>query len=312
MGKLLNQVLNNHYYNIKFPSSFSNIKALYNSVKSEYPNVTLQEVRNWMNKQEVHTIHRIPNLKFKRNPIVSKYIDHNWQIDLIETKSLKNIKKFRYILLVIDNLSKYAWGDLLENKTGLKVKKSFIKILKNSKRKPTILASDAGKEFTNRKFKKFLKWRNIKHLVLKDSTKATVVERLNQTIKNKINKFMYYYKTKNFKRVFNTILENYNNSIHSRTKYKPIQVNLSNQKHVFNNLYKIKVPQETQFFKNGDNVRVQLIRNVFEKGYKPNFSKEIFTIHKVFNTSPYFKYKVKDKKGTLVRGSFYGKELLKI
>jgi len=75
---------------------------------------------------------------------------------------------------------------------------------------------------------------------VKDFSKAAVVERWNRTIKEKINKYLTFKKTNRFVDVFDKFITGYNNSIHSRTEFKPIDVNSSNEKLVYRNLYKIK------------------------------------------------------------------------
>ena len=60
-------------------------------------------------------------------------------------------------------------------------------------------------------------------------------------------------------------------------------------------------------FNIGDQVRISKIKRTFEKGYLPNFSKEIFTANKFHATRPL--YKLKDYDGEELKGTFYEKEL---
>lgn len=53
-------------------------------------------------------------------------------------------------------------------------------------------------------------------------------------------------------------------------------------------------------------MRVARQKNVFEPGYKFNWSKEIFEIDRVINKQPYKLYKIKDHTGTVIREKFYG------
>ena len=62
-------------------------------------------------------------------------------------------------------------------------------------------------------------------------------------------------------------------------------------------------------FKIGDTVRISKYKNIFAKGYVPNWSEEVFVIKKVKNTVPW-RYVVRDLNGE-VAGTFYEKELQK-
>ena len=64
-------------------------------------------------------------------------------------------------------------------------------------------------------------------------------------------------------------------------------------------------------FKIGDQVRISKIKRNFEKGYLPNFSREVFSISKQIPRNPPV-YKIKDYDGEELKGTFYGKELQKV
>ena len=63
-------------------------------------------------------------------------------------------------------------------------------------------------------------------------------------------------------------------------------------------------------FKVGDNVRISKYKNLFAKGYVPNWLEEIFVIKKVKNTVPWT-YDINDVNNEEIIGSFYEKELQK-
>ena len=102
------------------------------------------------------------------------------------------------------------------------------------------------------------------------------------------------------------IVDQYNNTYHSTIKMKPVDVNsntyIDSGKEIINN----KDPN----FKVGDNVRISKYKNIFAKGYTPNWSEEVFLIKKVKN-SVSWTYVISDLKGEDVVGTFYEKELQK-
>ena len=63
-------------------------------------------------------------------------------------------------------------------------------------------------------------------------------------------------------------------------------------------------------FKVGDRVRISRYKNIFAKGYAPNWSSEIFIVNKINDTVSYT-YNLKDLNDEQIVGSFYDKELQK-
>ena len=74
--------------------------------------------------------------------------------------------------------------------------------------------------------------------------------------------------------------------------------------------YNEKSNEKDPKFKVGDHVRISKFKNVFAKGYTPNWSEEIFIVKKVKNTVPWT-YVTSDLNGEEIVGSFYEKELQK-
>ena len=87
--------------------------------------------------------------------------------------------------------------------------------------------------------------------------------------------------------------------------------NPKNSSLVFNNLYGNIEPIKCKSkFKVGDRVRIYSYKSIFDKGYKANWTKEIFVITEVKNTNP-ITYKIKDLNDEEILGSFYTQELQK-
>jgi hypothetical protein len=58
----------------------------------------------------------------------------------------------------------------------------------------------------------------------------------------------------------------------------------------------------------GDSVRISKYKSIFDKGYLPNFTDEVFKIKQVIFTKPIV-YKLEDYQSQAVDGYFYEKEL---
>ena len=78
---------------------------------------------------------------YPTNKTIIKSIDDTWSSDLLDMNDYvnKNNKGYRYILVVIDNFSKYGWTIPLKNKYGQSITDAFSQIIKTSKRKPNLL-----------------------------------------------------------------------------------------------------------------------------------------------------------------------------
>ena len=108
----------------------------------------------------IDEIYSKPPIKnYPTNKIIYNHIDEIWSIDLADMFDYKtsNNKGFRYIFIVIDNISKYLWAIPLKNKYSQTITNEFSNILTTSKRKPLQIESDRGTEFYNSIFQNYLK-----------------------------------------------------------------------------------------------------------------------------------------------------------
>ena len=71
-----------------------------------------------------------------------------------------------------------------------------------------------------------------------------------------------------------------------------------------------EVNDEDPKYKIGNYVRISKYKNIFSKGYTPNWSEEVFFIKEIKNTVPYT-YIINDLNGEQIIGTFYEKELQK-
>ena len=135
--------------------------------------------------------------------------------------------------------------------------------------------------------------------------KSVVAERFIRILKNKI----YTYMTAISKNVFidklDYIVNEYNNTYHRTIKMKPVDVK-DNTYIDFEKEINDKDPR----FKVGDCGRISKYKNIFTKGYMPNWSEEVFIISKIKNTIPWT-YIINDHNGEKIIETFYEKELQK-
>lgn len=306
----INNILVKIYKNTRNPNFLCSIKTLFKEAKKIYPTIKESQVKEWLRKQLSYSLHAPRAIKINRSQYISSKKDEMWQADLIDLSNLKKENNAKYLLTVIDILSKYASVEKLFNKKPQSIVSAFKKIFKF--RKPKILITDGGREFDNKIFKTFLSNLNIKHYIARNTeVKCAVVERFNRTIKEKIFKYLTEFNTKKFIDKLDILVKNYNNTINSRTKFTPSSINHSNENIAFLNLYTKRKLYTNSQLKIGDTVRLLNIKSAMSKGYTPNWTKETFKISKVLNTSPK-RYKITDNKNNEIIGSFYSEELNKV
>ena len=63
-------------------------------------------------------------------------------------------------------------------------------------------------------------------------------------------------------------------------------------------------------FKVGDHVRISKYKNIFDKGYNPNWSEEVFVVSKIKKTIPWTCV-TSELNGEEITGRFYEEELQK-
>ena len=133
--------------------------------------------------------------------------------------------------------------------------------------------------------------------------KSVISERFIRTLKTKIYKYMTSISKNVFIDKLDDIVKEYNNKYHTLIKMKPADVN--------DNTYidfKKEINDKNPKFEVGDHVKISKYKNIFAKGYMPNWSEEIFVIKKIKNIVPWT-YVINNLNGEEIIGTFYEKEL---
>ena len=114
----------------------------------------------------------------------------------------------------------------------------------------------------------------------------------------------------NWSDIIQNLLHQYNNTKHGTIKRKPSEVNKQNENELLSTVYNhVKITHPAKF-QIGDPVRISKSKHVFEKGYTPNWTTEIFKIRKIQLTNP-VTYLLEDYQGQPIEGGFYEEELFK-
>ena len=288
-------------------------------------------------------LHKPKRKNFPKRRVFSKSPNHIWAADLVEMIPYsKQNKGYRYILTVIDIFSKFAWAVPMKRKTGVETTDAFAKLFKEQT-PPTRIWVDDGKEFHNQNMYKLLEKHSIILYTTHNETKSCVVERFNRTLKTKMWKYFTANYTRKYIDILPALVEKYNKTYHRSIKTTPEEaMKRENTVKVFKALYdKDKEKQkeagtstskalydhikalydkdkdndkEKEFgppkFQVGDRVRITKKKNIFAKGFTPNWKDEIFIISRLKPTKPPT-YVIRDERGEEVGGAFYEQELQK-
>ena len=193
--------------------------------------------------------------------------------------------------------------------------RAFDKILKQGRCQPNRLETDRGKEFYNRTFQRWLDEQGIQHFSTEGDAKASVVERFNRTLKERLYRYFTAANTLKFDDVLPELVQGYNATRHRSIGMAPQDVTWDNEEAVWKRLYdkRLKGKKKPQF-KVGDRVRLNKIHRMFEKGYLPGWTvgqPRLFVVHRVV-PGPVPTYKIREWDDTPVQGTFYEADLQKV
>ena len=252
-------------------------------------------------------LHKPIKRKFKKRRVLVNGIDKIWAADLVDMQAFSKFNRgVKYLLAVIDVLSKYGWLIPLKDKTGKSVASALKTIFKE--RKPEKMWVDKGKEFYNKDVKDLIELYSTEN-----EEKSSVVERWIRTMKEKMWKYFTDKNTNIYIDILPDLVKDYNNTRHSSIKMTPVKASKKeNELTVWRNLYPehLEIHDINPKFSVGDKVRISKKKKTFEKGYTTRWTEEIFTIVEVKRTKPPT-YKIADLNGEEIKGTFYEPELQK-
>ena len=269
-----------------------------------------------LKSQPAYTLFRLaPHKKgvYERAKIVTSGIDEQWQADLTDMSSWRRENKgYRYILTVVDVMSRFAFARPIKHKNGQEVAEALEDIFTESKRHPKFyLQTDEGKEFFNKHVKELASKYGFSQFHTYDrDIKAAIVERFNCTLKEMI--WRYFIWTNNRKWVTNSqgedMLATQSDAAHRQHTTLGMST-LQAMEHDKNELYdsnigkhlkqkqRKRLERDYSNIKVGDFVLVNMAKKMFEKGVAPKWTREVFKVIDVDMSSPRISYKLEDMDG---------------
>lgn len=290
---------------------YRNGPAAYGSVKnlSKASGLSIKKVKAFLSTKASYTKYHPVNRKFRRLGAHASHKNHTWSMDLAFVDKLAQWNKnFKYLLVCVDNFSRFIRVEALKKKLASSTKQVFAKMLKKSGSQPKYLWVDQGTEFAG-EFQSFCKNLNIKIYHTYSETKACYAERAIRSLKNLIYRHLEETNSNSYIQKLPKIVSTLNNRINRSTGKQPRLVKNSDALRILYGNPTVCQPKMKPKFRVGERVRISKLNTVFNKGYKPNFSNEVFTIEKVFKSNP-ASYHVRDENNEIIRGRFYEKELV--
>ena len=102
--------------------------------------VSIEDVEKRLKSQLTYTLHKSIKLNFKTGLVVVHQIDEQWQIDLVDMSKLsKHNDGFKFIMVVIDILSRYAMLQPLKSKHGIAIKNASGHTFSKTIRRPKVI-----------------------------------------------------------------------------------------------------------------------------------------------------------------------------
>ena len=280
------------------PLTTGNASVLYRNLKKDKANVTLRQVKEWLDGQAYkqrtkkyqpsgYYIPKAPQQEYQLD--IFYFIEPDSDLkqyrkyDRLGTKTFRLNKGYKYGLVCIDIFTKFAQVKLLKKKSAQETLEATLEIFKKMGR-PEMVYTDEGGEFKGVFLDKMLDLGVIPVMTL---THASFAERFIKTFKGRLYPYLNAVDTKVYYNVVDKIVENYNNTYHSVIRMTPLEATQPRrEKEVRQNIYETYLKKKgklfkKQEFKKGDLVRYIVKKELFSKDYEPSYSKDTATVEEV-------------------------------
>ena len=270
--------------------------AAYGSVRnlSKASKLPESKVRQFLHSKTSYTRFTQATRKLKRMRAFARFKNEIWCLDLAYVDKLANDNNgVKYLLVRQDVFDRTMDAKGIKMKGAKDTLNASMKMI-TKKNRPKKLWVDEGGEF-EAEFATFCKKEGIEIYSTMSEKKATYAERTIRSLKNIIYRYMEDYGYKYIHK-----LDQFVSTINSRSnrsiKMKPKDVKNSDFMSILYNkpLKDYKKPK----FSVGDKVRISKLDLPFRKGYKPQFTSEVFQVVAIASKKPPT-YTIKDEQDEL-------------
>ncbi|KAL3125832.1 hypothetical protein niasHT_005037 [Heterodera trifolii] len=304
------------YKDLSSPVAFTSVEPLLKEARKSQPKINRTDVQNYLATQRTYTLHRQAKRRYRRLPTLAPGLHTEWQADLaIFDRLAKQNRGYSYLLVCIDTLSRQVFVEPVKTKTSVNMIRAFDRIFKRSKYIPWKVLTDQGKEFTARAVQQFFRAKDVEHFCMLTSPQfhAGMAERANRSIKERLYRYFTERNTYKWIDVVQDFVRAINHSPNSSIGMCPADVNFQNAEALRQKLHNAaeNVVRSKPRYRVGDRVRIEKYKHVFQKGYLPRFTNELFKVAEVHSERSPVVYRLRDEHNEIISGWFYANDLCK-
>lgn len=312
------QLLRSHYYDFSLPEGFGTRRKLQQALKRKIAEAKVKKIDQFLARDKIYTLFKPrPKQTAVKRQLIEVSLFHELSADLMDLGSLRTYNSnYAWILVVIDNFSKFLVLKKLKKKDKSCMLEAFKDIFSNSPidiKKVKLIFSDRGNEFLS--LKDYWESNDIKLIHSTTPIKSTLAEVTIRNIQRQCFRYLEYLHSLRWVDIIEVIARKHNSSTHKGLmNFTPddlISSPVKREKLKFerakDRLQFLKRNARSPRFMLGQKVRYLLKKTQFSKAYIPAFSQEIATIVKVRPTVPtMYQIAVGDKK---ISRNFYDYQL---
>jgi len=321
----MNEVINSVYTNIKNSGGLSSVNRLYKAVKAIDDTIKKKDIEEYLKGKKSYTLHKVTKKRFKRRMYLVAYPGHTICGDVAYLQQYTSSNDgVSFLLVLIDLFSRYLTIFPLKSLKAKEVVNHLDTFFKETIHKYEKIFTDEGQEFKSKEVKRIYKLHNVHwYTTHSREIKASMAERVIQTIKMRISKYITETNQERYIDKLQTIVETYNHTEHGGIlNKKPVDIHLIHDKHtamrLSQKLYKLHNNRKGsvgRVLSRGDNVRLSSTsssQNKFHKQFYIQNTREIFVIDSVNEDHIPITYNIKDLEGEDIEGIFYREELIPV
>ena len=297
------------YERHKLQRLYTQSAAAYGSLRnlSKASRLPVSKVRQFLHSKDSYTRFTLAARKFKKMRAFARFRNEIWCMDLAYVDKLaKENNAVKYLLVGQDLFDRTVNAKGMNTKDSQETVKAFSSMI-TKRNRPKKVWVDKGTEFAGA-FKKFCAAEGIQVYSTMSETKAAFAERTIRSLKNILYRYMEDYGY-NFIHKLPQFIATLNSRRNSSIDMRPNTVKNCDFMSILYSkpLREFKKPT----FNFGDRVRISKYDLPFRKGYKPQFTREVFKIVAIATRKPPT-YTIKDEQDEIIRGKLYQKELIKV